>query len=84
MHQRCEKYLRSNDMHNVLNQSSKQFFMSVKYCAMLLRSKFFSSVSDIHDEDRISQSFNIFIDCELSELSSIVLIASLNGKKLNS
>ena len=39
---------------------------------MLLRSKFFSSVFDIHDEDRIAPSFNIFIDCELSELNQLV------------
>ena len=52
---------------------------------MLLRSKFFSSIiSDINDEDRTAQSFNIFIDCELAELSQVVLIASLNSKKGNS
>lgn len=65
----------------MLNQSSKQFFMATNYTAMLLRNKFFSSVSDMNDEDRISQSFNIFIDCELTELNQVVLISSLHGKK---
>ena len=46
--------------------------MSVKYCAMLLRSKFFSSVFDVNDEERIAPSFNIFIDCELAELNQMV------------
>lgn len=53
--------------------------MPVKYTAMLYRSKYFSSMTDIHDEDRISQTFNIFLDCELPELSQVVTIASLNS-----
>ena len=49
---------------------------------MLLRSKFFSCVLDIHDEDRIAQSFNIFVDCELAELNQMIQIASMPIKKI--
>ena len=48
---------------------------------MLLRSKFYSSVFDLHDEDRIAPSFNIFVDLELAELNQLVQIANLNIKK---
>ena len=73
--------LKNNELNKVLNQSSKQFFMGMRYCAMLLRSKFFSSVFDLNDEDRIAQSFNIFIDSELAELNQMMIIASLKDKK---
>ena len=59
----------------------------MRYCAILLRSKFYSSVFDLHDEDRIAQSFNIFLDCELSELNQLISIAAIhvaNQKKQSS
>lgn len=72
VHTRAEKLLEDNELNHTLGAASKVYFQSVRHCAMLLRSKFFSSVFDIHDEDRIAPSFNIFIDCELSELNQLV------------
>ena len=52
--------------------ANKQFFMAKNYTAMLLRSKFFSNVFDILDSDRIAPSFNVYIDCELTELDKMI------------
>ena len=66
----------------VLNQSGRQFFMSKNFCACLSRSKFFSTVFELHDQGSVAQSFNIFIDVELSELTNMVSIAETrDGKK---
>ena len=62
--------------------ANKQFCMSKSYTAMLLRSKFFSNVFDILDSDRIASSFNVFVDCELTELDKMIQIASLLNKKV--
>ena len=51
--------------------------MPQRFCAHLLRSKFFSSVFDVNDQDMIGKSFNIFVDTELSELNQIIQIAAL-------
>ena len=64
-----------------MNMSNKQFFMAKKYTAHLLRSKFFSNVFDVLDSDRIASSFNVFIDCELTELDKMIQIASMLNKK---
>ena len=78
IHVRAQENLNNNIVIKLITQASMQFFMAKSHVAMLLRSKFFSTVFDIHNEDRISQSFNIFIDCELYELNQMVQLTILN------
>ena len=49
--------------------------MPVRYLACLYRSKYFQSIFDFNEDDRIAPSFNIFIDTELMELNRMVQIA---------
>ena len=79
LHFKIEKQLQNEEVLEILNNPNLEYFVVAQSTVMLYRSQLNPTVFKLRDDGEISLDFDVYIDCELQELSQMIKIASMKS-----